>query len=1594
MPGKRFRKADLFFAMAPKGEHLAGFITVAVVCLCDVAGGVGLAVCAKQGSSVLLTCSVGLPPDGPTATLHVVEWVRQGYDTPILIKFGAHAPRIHPHYEGRVSLSGATGLLVEGLTLDDGGWYECHILLLDKPSDDTRNGSLTLLSVTASPVFSETPPLVTEAFLGRPVMLKCIAHGNPPPTIKWFKEGVLMNQTGNVKVLNGSLSFASVSRDAAGHYQCQASNSEGNEICSTQLRVKGPPAIITPPTNMILNVSQNALLRCQAEADPPNMTYVWLREGENIHHIESLQMRVKVMVDGTLLITHLKPGDSGNYTCMPTNGLPAPPTASAILTVQYPAQVTQMPEKTFLPTGMRGVIYCPLVAEPPLLRVAWTKDGKALDLHMYPGWTLTAEGSIVIATTNDDVAGIYTCTPYNSYGTMGQSEPTTVILQDPPSLRVSPHSEYWQEVGKTLLIPCQAYGDPPPTITWAKLGSYSSSYYPVTSNGSLLLRPLGKEHHGEWECHVTNRVATTTATTRVSVLGTSPHVVSSVSVEAGIYHALISWEPGFDGGYTQTFTVWFKCVCADGEHQHWQSILASSSSPSLLVSGLLPSTEYQFSVMAHNKLGSGPFSEIAMARTLDAHLVVSNLEPPTLLSFNQSSEGVYLWWAVPPPQQLPIDGFLLQSRLEEGEWLNLDEDINPNKTNMLIKGLQKSCNYELRLLSRSGENLSTPSRSINISTHGVEEYLTSSHLLEFAPKQLLVGVMGGMGLLCLAFLLALAMACVIIQRRSRQQQKYVKGLPPVVYKDPSMKAGPGPDSPVSILKQNLLPPRSLSSSSSSSEHSSFGRSSCSDYHGQRQPNLPHTLTSHSSLMESQLHRSPLEPPVCSVELIHRGPDGRFVVKPSEEINVTASPTCTIPRQGSLQMSEGDDNSMGQKSESMHYRGEGRRHRPFVLSVDVPTLGTVQAMPQFSLERVPVQFKEEELSNRPLDQLSLISESSRSTLFPPSEVLKSLNCSSMRSVASTLVLQMEHERERGNLSHCLRLAHEREELERELRRFTLNRDWHDSHHKSAGSLTVERNRIVEKNEEIDTAMGDLQDKQLSSRGHCVSSNPSIQGIRGSSCIAWEASPTTAAHGLLPAQVAQGSGAEWPQGSHYRQVSNQRKSRSLERNEHQKSHFKDQKRRRTMTEGAPVCVDNESFYPTAERGHYTVKSSIERSQADWDYVEMCVDEPEVQTQGSCTKSMPDHSHDEDYHRPSLYQIKRESVEERAADSKTAEREYWGDQERLSEASRTLSLAGGHRQALQHQLHMVSQHMKHYKSAPSLNSKLHKELFLTPDAWINSLQNSSSLPQHDSTAQGSLFIPNQETITPLPLEIQQQDLQHQGFSNIPTSYTSDQHYHSEPCSSPNTSKCGTGWPSSHCLSPAAKVSQMSRQEEAEEDGPEVDVELQGYRSTVELEGSCRSYTSQSSGRGSLDQQSSRHSLSFSPVLTCSPSAEESDRDEAGVQEPSRKQCPRRGSVDENYEWDSHSVTMHAKDLKIPISRGREFLSNTRGNSAEDGCMLALNQEKKGRFPWVSLEGSVSLCVASSVLTTGCEDSPLAQEILHNSMSYPDPEHDAVLF
>ncbi|XP_006922969.1 protein turtle homolog A isoform X1 [Pteropus alecto] len=833
-----------------------------------------VSVVGRAGESAVLGCDL-LPPAG-RPPLHVIEWLRFGFLLPIFIQFGLYSPRVDPDYVGRVRLQKGASLQIEGLRAEDQGWYECRVLLLDQhsPEDDSANGSWVHLTVNSPPQFLETPPQVLEVQELEPLTLRCVARGSPQPHVTWKLQGQDIGQgQGQMQVQNGTLWIQRVERGSSGIYTCQASSTEGSAIHTTQLLVLGPPVIVVSPKNSTVNASRDVSLACQAEAYPANLTYSWFQDSVNVFHIRRLQSRVRISVDGSLWLQAAQPDDAGCYTCVPSNGLLHPPSASAYLTVLYPAQVTAMPPETPLPIGMQGVIRCPVRANPPLLFVIWTKDGQALQLDKFPGWSQGSEGSLVIALGNEDALGEYSCTPYNSLGTAGPSPVTRVLLKAPPAFLERPQEEYFQEVGRELLIPCSAQGDPPPTVSWAKVGRGLKGQAQVDSNSSLILRPLTKEAHGRWECTASNAVAQVATSTKVYVLGTSPHIVTNVSVVSVPEGANVSWEPGFDGGYLQRFSIWYTPLAKgpDRAHHDWVSLAVPVGAAHLLVPGLQPHTQYQFSVLAQNKLGSGPFSEIVLSApeglptTPAAPRLPLTAMPPPLSSPRglvavRTPRGILLHWD--PPELVPkrLDGYILEGRQGSQNWEVLDRTVAGTEMQLLVPGLIKDVLYEFRLVALAGGYVSDPSNTANVSTSGLEVYPSRTQLPGLLPQPVLAGVLGGLCFLGVAVLVSILAACITNRRRAarRRRRKHLHQDPPLLFSPPRLSAllsAPGSGSPDSVAKLKLQ-----ASPVPSVRQSLL----CGEPPGS--PGSPlDPLSSRGPL--------PLEP-IC------RGPDGRFVMGPN------------------------------------------------------------------------------------------------------------------------------------------------------------------------------------------------------------------------------------------------------------------------------------------------------------------------------------------------------------------------------------------------------------------------------------------------------------------------------------------------------------------------------------------------------------------------------------------------------------------------------------------------------------------------------------------------------------------------------------------
>lgn len=246
--------------------------------------------------------------------------------------------------------------------------------------------------------------------------------------------------------------------------------------------------------------------------------------------------------------------------------------------------------------------------------------------------------------------------------------------------------------------------------------------------------------------------------------------------------------------------------------------------------------------------------------------------------------------------------------------------------------------------------------------------------------------------------------------------------PPYFYPHSHSKTS-GSGSPDSMLKKSLLPASSLYPTTSSTTSCSQTDCSSLSTENNRQGRTLDSIHSKGRLTKTTSLISP------SIELISRGLDGRFALGDYDTVSVDSKKISRVRR-----------------SVSLHLEKENKKDLPYVLSVEVPPFKPEDESSRMCSLGQLRPLQESYIGSHDPSSLysntSLCTMSCRNTGLPSVfPVLPHLRASlgQPSTTASTLVLQMEHEREKGNLSRCLRLAQEREEMERELRLYTLERN---------------------------------------------------------------------------------------------------------------------------------------------------------------------------------------------------------------------------------------------------------------------------------------------------------------------------------------------------------------------------------------------------------------------------------------------------------------------------------------------------------------------------------------------------------------------------
>ncbi|KAL3249796.1 hypothetical protein MRX96_055982 [Rhipicephalus microplus] len=452
----------------------------------------------------------------------------------------------------------------------------------------------------------------------------------------------------------GFLNWTSVETSDSGHYQCLASNVAGRAEHVFRLDVRGP-LFMRPAYNATALEGHSLTLQCPFGGYPYDKVS-WFKDGSEL----PVNQRQTVFTNGTLLLETLtKAKEQGDYTCVVENLDGTSVEQLVRVIVRTGPQITPFRWLDDVQEGMRAGLSCFVHA-----------GEKPID------------------------NGNYTCRASNAWATATYSAVLRVKVA--PTWRSEPR-DVVAVTGHSVVVDCQADGEPPPHIRWKKAsgrdsGPYralvSTSRVHVLVNGSLSVRSLETGDAGLYLCEASNGVgAELSKVVRLTVrtLGSPPKESTTSAKRASTVH--LQCEPTGD---TPMRFWWLKDgvpIAAIGDHRYSQveHAEASSARSTLTIRDTQKSDNTLFTCHASNDFGED---------TTNINLVVQDVPgiPDSLQVTEASSRFVRLAWTEPFNGNMPITQYLLRWINKEGTW----EDsvaVSGTETKVTVRGLEPSSSY-------------------------------------------------------------------------------------------------------------------------------------------------------------------------------------------------------------------------------------------------------------------------------------------------------------------------------------------------------------------------------------------------------------------------------------------------------------------------------------------------------------------------------------------------------------------------------------------------------------------------------------------------------------------------------------------------------------------------------------------------------------------------------------------------------------------------------------------------------------------------------------------------------------------------------------
>lgn len=528
------------------------------------------------------------------------------------------------------------------------------------------------------------PPVVViesktkEAEERETINIRCNVTSNPPPvSIEWLKEG-----SPDARAFGDVLTIRDVRAEHAGNYMCRAHNTikpfggkvserVGNATVALLVRHRPGQAYINP-SKPIVHVGNGVTLTCSA--NPPGWPvpqFKWFKDIEG-----ELSTQTIVAQGSEYVIPRVHLGSEGKYHCHAANELGHGEMATVVLEVHQPPQFLAKLQ-THMTRRVGDVDYTVTCSAKgkPRPHVRWLKDGKEIATdHLFeivnnptegPNGMVTVQSMLKFTGKNRPGGnqlipgdrGFYSCLFENEVN-MANSSMHLRIEHEPIILHQ--YNKVAYDIKETAEVVCKVQAYPKPEFQWqsgtntAPLSSSPDGHFEIVTTSDnndvytsiLRIHNVRHQDYGEYQCRVSNTMETIRAHIRLQQKGPPEEPQNLQAADVGPNYVTLLWDPGFDGGLTNTkYFVSYRKVAVPHDDQvngdcgmmtttstEWNEFDCHRDVP-CNVTPLDQHQSYVFKVKALNTKGSSKYSNEIATTTK-----VSKVPSPIHVTFDPNSK--------------------------------------------------------------------------------------------------------------------------------------------------------------------------------------------------------------------------------------------------------------------------------------------------------------------------------------------------------------------------------------------------------------------------------------------------------------------------------------------------------------------------------------------------------------------------------------------------------------------------------------------------------------------------------------------------------------------------------------------------------------------------------------------------------------------------------------------------------------------------------------------------------------------------------------------------------------------------------------------